>query len=181
MNRVYFKALIESNIGQLKQIENIIEDISDQVYQNNESPYFTSGVGKHLRHILGFYNQFLAGWKERVDYDARVRDAHLENDRAYGIQKTREMVGRIFRLTEDTVEFERPLYVKNDEHGPDGDPSLYTRSTLERELQFLRFHTVHHFAIIAMILKIQGIEPPEDFGFAPSTLTYLEAHAKQDH
>ena len=85
------------------------------------------------------------------------------------------------RIAEDTSNFQRRLYVKNDEHGPAGDPDQYTQSTVERELQFLRFHTVHHFAIIAMILKIQGIETPKDFGFAPSTLAYLSAHGKDNH
>jgi hypothetical protein len=32
----------------------------------------------------------------------------------------------------------------------------------------MKFHAVHHFAIIAMILRIQGFEPPADFGFAAS-------------
>ena len=179
MNRVHHKTLIESNIVHLKQIVAIIEDIDDRVYQNNDSPYFDSGIGKHLRHILGFYDQYLSGWQDRIDYDARHRDSRLEQDRNYGVRKTKMLIDQFTSLPQDPDHFEKALYVKNDQHGPADDPDQYTRSTVERELQFLRFHTVHHFAIMSMILKLQGIQPPKDFGYAPSTLEYLSAQAEK--
>ena len=178
MNRDHRKVLIESNIVHLKQAVSILQDISDRAYRNNDGPYYASGIGKHLRHILEFYDQFLGGWKERINYDARRREARLEEDRQYGIQKTNEVIEQFERLTLDTARLGGVLSIKNDEHGADSDLNLYTQSTVERELQFLRFHTVHHFAIIAMILKIQGIEPPKEFGLAPSTLQYLSTRAQ---
>jgi hypothetical protein len=45
-------------------------------------------------------------------------------------------------------------------------------STVARELQFLLSHTVHHYALIALILRLQGFEPGEEFGVAPSTLAH---------
>ena len=45
-------------------------------------------------------------------------------------------------------------------------------SSVARELQFLVSHTVHHYAVIAAMLRPQGIEPGVDFGVAPSTLKY---------
>ncbi len=52
------------------------------------------------------------------------------------------------------------------------DESSWATSSVERELQFLRSHTVHHFALIAVILRLSGLEPGEEFGVAPSTLRY---------
>ncbi len=54
----------------------------------------------------------------------------------------------------------------------EGGDCLPSRSTVGRELQFLVSHTVHHFAIIAVMHSSQGIELPPDFGIAPSTLKY---------
>lgn len=47
-------------------------------------------------------------------------------------------------------------------------------STLERELQFLASHTVHHYALIALTLRAQGVTVGTDFGMAPSTLRHSE-------
>ena len=43
-----------------------------------------------------------------------------------------------------------------------------------RELLFLISHTVHHFALIAFMLRSFGIEPGDKFGVAPSTLRYRQ-------
>jgi hypothetical protein len=43
------------------------------------------------------------------------------------------------------------------------------RSTLGRELAFVASHTIHHFAIVALLLRDMGIGVPARFGYAPST------------
>ena len=45
-------------------------------------------------------------------------------------------------------------------------------SSLARELQFLTSHTIHHFAVIALILRAMDVEVDREFGVAPSTLRY---------
>jgi hypothetical protein len=49
-------------------------------------------------------------------------------------------------------------------------PEYSMWSTACRELQALRSHTIHHFAVIAMALHAWGIAADPDFGVAPSTL-----------
>jgi hypothetical protein len=49
-------------------------------------------------------------------------------------------------------------------------------STLVRELLFLVSHTVHHFAVIRLLLAAEGIDPGEEFGTAPSTLAHAATH-----
>ena len=45
-------------------------------------------------------------------------------------------------------------------------------STVRRELIFLVSHTVHHYALIAVMLRHQAVGLPADFGVAPSTLRH---------
>jgi hypothetical protein len=54
----------------------------------------------------------------------------------------------------------------------EGDERPWTRSTVRRELQFLLSHTVHHYALIAMICHRHQRPVESDFGVAPSTLNY---------
>ena len=54
----------------------------------------------------------------------------------------------------------------------DEEGAVWTESTPERDLQYLQAHTIHHYALIAMILRLQGREPGKGFGVAPSTLTF---------
>ena len=166
--------LVRENNQYLQQAIDIIREIGDDLYRNNEHPYFKGGVGKHIRHILDFYDCFLNGWHKKIDYDARKREAGVETDRQYCIQKINNTMAALNKLVTAVDDGENSVPVKNDESEQGAQKDPFSLSTIERELQFLKFHAVHHFAIIAMILRIQGFEPPENFGFAASTLEYLK-------
>jgi hypothetical protein len=60
----------------------------------------------------------------------------------------------------------------------EGDERPWTHSSARRELQFLLSHTVHHYALIAMICRQYGVGVEEDFGVAPSTLKYRRQMAQ---
>ena len=38
-------------------------------------------------------------------------------------------------------------------------------------------HTIHHFSLMAILLRFEGIEPGEEFGVAPATLRYWQEEA----
>ena len=42
-------------------------------------------------------------------------------------------------------------------------------STLGRELAFVNAHTIHHQAMIAVLLSIAGLDVPDGLGLAPAT------------
>jgi uncharacterized damage-inducible protein DinB len=46
---------------------------------------------------------------------------------------------------------------------------VVTQSSLGRELAFVLNHTVHHQALLAVLLAVQGRRVPVGFGYAPST------------
>jgi uncharacterized damage-inducible protein DinB len=160
--------LVQENLVFLQQAIDLIENLSDQVYRNNSSLLFNSGVGKHIRHILDFYSAFLRSTEGKIDYDARPQAPELQSDRLAAIEKIQEIITALHQI--ESTEPKR--WTKNDDTGGRGTKAVYSRSSIGRELQFLASHTVHHFAIIAFILKAQDIEPPPRFGVAPSTLIY---------
>ena len=53
----------------------------------------------------------------------------------------------------------------------------WSGSTVQRELQFLVSHTVHHCALIKQILRQHGFEAGMEFGLAPSTKGHLQRQA----
>ncbi len=131
-----------------------------------------SGVGVHFRHCLEFYDNFLAGaGAGQVDYQRRERDPLVETDRAFALTK--------IAITIDALE-NLPLH--------DGTTALLVRvedaaagswykSSVGRELQSLLSHTIHHYALIALMLRLQGVAPDATFGVAPSTLHHWAATA----
>ncbi|MEL7059058.1 MAG: DinB family protein [Acidobacteriota bacterium] len=129
-------------------------------------------AGAHLRHVLDYYRCFLGGLEDgAVDYDARSRDRTVETDRGAASAAIAEIVERLDALSEST--FDRALEIKVDAAAW-RDSGRLTHSTVGRELQFLLSHTVHHYALIAMLLRLQNVEPGDAFGVAPSTLEHRQ-------
>jgi len=167
--------IIDDNIRYLQQGLQLLRGISDDQYTHASPPMYSSGVGGHLRHCLDHFYQLLDGVADgKVDYDARARDVRLENDRGTAIQRTEALVQTLSEFSGD--ELDVPLMCKMDCGSENG--IVWSESSVRREMQFLVSHTVHHYALIALILRHQGVEPHPDFGVAPSTVRYRESQLK---
>lgn len=163
--------LAADNIGYLKQSLDLLDSIDDAAYANAAPATYGSALGGHLRHCLDHYANFLGGLPAgRIDYDARQRDPRIERERAVAAAKIRELIDGLSALGDD-----RAVKVKMDCGARCDESTWWTDSTLRRELQFLVSHTVHHYALIKLILKFQGRSANADFGIAPSTLRYNES------
>jgi uncharacterized damage-inducible protein DinB len=161
--------IAERNVEQLRQGAKLVGRLDDRLYAEAPVDGGGAGVGGHLRHCLDFYRCLLRGLETgRVDYDGRDRDTRLETDRQLALETIEEIAGRLERLETDP---ETPLTVRMDEE--EGSDGTWGASSLRRELQFLLSHTVHHYALMALLLRGHGVDPPPEFGFAPSTLRYL--------
>lgn len=164
--------LLQDNIDLLRQGMALFERLESAVYAGEGEAHGRS-IGAHLRHVLDHYDAFLTGLtSEEVDYDARARGTAVEVDRREGLRRVADVEARLNRIT--ASDLDRRLQIREE-----ASDSL---SSARRELQFLQSHTVHHWAIIALLLAQQGIETPSRFGLAPSTLRYLdgiEACARQ--
>ena len=160
---------ISDNVELIRQGLRVLEEIDGELYSKPEPAISSSAIGSHVRHVLDYYNRFLVGMGVgSVDYDLRERDIRVESEQAIGLERLRRLIGELEGLrARDT---EPSVRVKVDAASEDS----WATSSVDRELQFLRSHTVHHFALIAVILRLNGLDPGEEFGVAPSTLRHLK-------
>lgn len=162
--------ILEQNLHFLRQGLELLATLDAEVYAAGREG--RSPVGAHLRHCVDYYRCFLRGLGSgRVDYDAREREGALETDPGAAAAALGEIAGRLSTL--GPRDYSRVLEVKVDT--PAAADDAWSRSSLARELQFLVSHTVHHYALIGLLLRQHGIDPGDEFGVAPSTLEYRRA------
>lgn len=169
-------ALIEDNIDMLRQGIELIEKIGDPLYANNHLPFLKAGVGGHFRHCIDFYNGFLSSLETgQINYVRRQRNPLVETNAALAIAEIESIIDKLGHLS--AIDLHKPVRVILEESFAPLDASDWSGSTIGRELQALISHTVHHYAIIALALRLQGYEPDAEFGVAPSTLAYWKQTA----
>lgn len=165
--------LIEDNVGVLMQGIQLIKRMGDCLYANTKPPFFKGGVGSHFRHCIDFYDSFLASLATgKVNYASRRRNPLLESSRPQAIQEIKAIIAKLRRIP--LADLQQAVEVITEDAAAAADASEWGGSTLARELQSLLSHTVHHYAMIALALRLQGFEPPAAFGVAPSTLAHWE-------
>ena len=170
-------ALIQINVRWLQQALQLLDRLNDAAYTTSPRGMAPHRAGAHLRHIVEFYQCFLAGLHDsHIDYDARHRDGLIETRRDYAALTIRRIIHAL--ETSREIRQERIIWVRME----DCDTSvreLFMESSISRELQALSSHTIHHFALIAMTLRMHGFEMNPDFGMAPSTLRYLASRTAE--
>jgi len=166
------QSLIQTNIRWLRQALALLDRVPDHAYAAPPPGFEPHRAGGHLRHILEFYQCFLEGSATlHIDYDARRRDRAIETNRAAAAAAIRSLI-RMLETSPD-LSIDATVWVREE----DGDQFL--ESTLNRELQVLSSHTIHHFALLALTLRLHGVSMDPDFGMAPSTLRYQRALAAE--
>ena len=164
-------SLIRDNCDFLQQGIYLLERHSPDSYMKSDPGTFGSGVGPHMRHVLDHYASFISGVELGIiNYDDRERNTLVERSLDACIQKARELLATLHGLA---IDGDAPVEVIASANTFGGKADL-SESTLARELQFLASHTVHHYALIAIASRLQGIMPDKQFGIAPSTLKYLQ-------
>lgn len=166
--------VINNCIGLLEQAFELLQRIDDQVYTSPGPLSPRAGIGGHLRHVLDFYQCFLRGIDAgRVDYNLRERDVSVEQNRAHAQRQIGATTAALRSLSANNNQ--SALLVRTEDDGISAAP--WSASSLLRELDFLQSHTIHHYSLIAMLLRSQAIEPDEDFGVAPATLRHWREEA----
>ena len=159
---------VRQNIRSLEQGIELMRRLDDTTY--SRSP---ESIGSQVRHCVDFYGCFLHGLDaRRIDYTCRDRNRRVELDRAFSIRCVEEL---IVRLSESVgAQYDVDIIVRAESVAGDDD-SGWCRSSVQRELQFLLTHTIHHYALIGTLLELQGFKLGEEFaefGVAPSTLRH---------
>lgn len=165
------QTLIDDNVHLLEQGLTLLDGMEEALYGKAEPSVSLSGPGSHFRHLLDFYDRFLEGVDaERIDYDQRRRDPQLEVDPAAAGTKLASVIAALRALARRDLT--SALLVKADAEGRSPEETPWAGSTVERELQVLLSHTVHHYALIGVSLRLNGVDPGPEFGVAPSTLRF---------
>jgi uncharacterized damage-inducible protein DinB len=150
----------------LEQARDLVLKLDADVFARG-GPAGSASVGAHLRHCLEAFESLFAGLaRGTVNYDDRRRDARVEHEPLIALERIEAirdaLLEGIARLPD------APLRARADE--PELPPGAgYVASTLARELRALASHSVHHFAVIALQLRIAGVALDPRFGVAPST------------
>src|SRR5215470_15328483 len=171
-------ALIATNVRWLRQALRLLERLDDLVYSATAPGFAPHRAGSHLRHVLEFYQCFLAGLdSSHIDYDSRRRDEAVERSRDTASMAIRSLIRAL--ETHRGLREERIVWVRMEDAEATGVGDSFMESSVSRELQVLSSHTVHHFALIAVTLRAHGIQMDLDFGMAPSTLRHLDSKAAE--
>ena len=159
-------------IAVLQQGAAVLQRLDDTQYNSTRGLPVRSGVGAHFRHCLEFYDNFLNGVAEsRVDYQRRERDPLTETDREFALTKIAATIDALENLPAHDGAI--ALLVRVEDAAIDS----WRNSSVGRELQSLLSHTIHHYALIALMLRLNGVEPGAEFGVAPSTLDYWNSQS----
>jgi uncharacterized damage-inducible protein DinB len=174
-------AAARANILLLQQADDLLTELGGERYASRVPACFNSSPGGHLRHITDHYLGLLDGLSRgEVDYEHRARDPRVECDSGHAQALVRSLIARL----EDVAEADCDVALKvraeaADEEGDhESDPSGWSDTSLLRELEFMLSHTVHHYALVAVMCRLLGHETPADFGMAPSTIRHLRRQSQ---
>ncbi|MGE0812646.1 MAG: DinB family protein [Vicinamibacterales bacterium] len=127
----------------------------------------TSGtIGAHVRHCLDHVEALERALVRGVCcYDDRVRGTATEDDPAVACARLAACRMRLSGLDAELLQTPLTLSAVIDDRGT----TVRALTTVGRELAFVISHTIHHAALIAVLLEDFGRERPERFGLAPTT------------
>ncbi|HWA57269.1 MAG TPA: DinB family protein [Gemmatimonadales bacterium] len=169
-------AAVRGNRHFLEQGVDLLRRIAPELYRSPARAGWAP-VGSQFRHVLDHYRAFADGWEGgRIDYDARQRNPEVETDPAIATAQALALIAALERIHVEDAD--RPVMVQMDVGGGSAHPD-WRPSTIGRELQFLVSHTVHHYALIKLLLEDAGIAAGKDFGIAPSTLAYQASQGEE--
>ncbi len=161
--------MLKSNaIHQLNELNSLLTQLNPEEYNKSLKLLQGGTIGKHVRHVLEFYQCILLHDNSIVNYDKRVRNLMLETCVVYASDKLTEIIDSI-----EVVKTETNLILQV-EYGED---TQELTSSFNRELIYNIEHTIHHLAIlrIAVHSEFQHITLSESFGYADSTIRYMKS------
>lgn len=163
------KGKIGENIGVLQQGERLLQGMDDLMYRRCSEAVFGSSIGEHVRHNLDHYACFFSGLETgEINYDSRQRESVVETDRNSAMTR----IGEVCNHLEGLAGYRGILRLRVSNSTSQGYSQANT--SVARELEFLQSHTIHHYAIVAVMCRLEGMAVSEGLGVAPSTLRYRE-------
>lgn len=151
------------------QLFHLCENLKKDEYAYCSSLLLGSSIGKHMRHIIEFYDILREGSEiGEVNYDTRVRSSRIENEP----KVAKERLALISAWLEElSVNKNLSLYLNFNQ---DSKAVKQVKSNLMRELAYNLEHAIHHMALIRIALNQQfpHVKVDANFGVAYSTIRY---------
>jgi uncharacterized damage-inducible protein DinB len=163
------------SIEVFRQLIDVTDQLTQEEYTMPLEILFNNSIGKHVRHIVEFYNLLFSGYDSRmVNYDRRGHDKELENTKVLAVLKMHSLLRQIFDAQQDKRLLLSAAYSDNEQEG------VFIQTTFYRELLYNIEHAIHHMAIIRIAIeqKFPHITIPKDFGVAYSTVRHQKQTIK---
>src|SRR5262245_48180522 len=155
-------------IALLAQLEWVLRLVDNEQYTVQRAVGISGSIGGHVRHCLDHVAALTAAVAAgRIDYDHRRRGTPVELCRATAFLEIQRSA-RDLRQTSFDLDRSLELVAAIDQ----GGSRLSAATSVGRELAFVMSHTIHHLAVIALLLRDLEIEVPPRFGYAPTTPTH---------
>jgi len=152
--------------GLLSDLAAVLLQVPATVYSAKPLPGVSGSIGEHVRHVLDHVTALVGTASQQVlTYDHRERGTALEADGRAAIAAIMRLKGLLDDAQDDRLEQHVTVSVVIER----GAAPVLMRSTRRRELAFVISHTIHHQALIAVLLAAAGEPVPAAFGLAPST------------
>jgi uncharacterized damage-inducible protein DinB len=160
----------------LRQGELLLTLLTDEEYRRKLPKVFSSAVGGHYRHCLDHFQSLLQGLDaDEINYDHRQRNPRIEYDRTFALAETDRIVRAFASISRPFLDC--PINVRS-KINYDLDAAPLMGSTVGRELMYAVAHTIHHYALIAVMCRMLEVPLPAGFGVAPSTLKHYGDQSK---
>ena len=152
---------IQSNLSELQAL---LKQIDATTYSASFEELSNATIGQHIRHIIELFQCMINGYDAAlIDYDNRKRDRTLEENPEAALKAIDAI---ILKVAKEDKAMKVSYILHNNTKS-----ELY--SSYYRELLYNLEHSIHHQAIIKGVLKnLPNIQLHENFGVAPSTISY---------
>ena len=152
----------------LEQLREVVTALPTSQYRARPAARVSGSIDEHVRHCLDHVSALVAAmYGDELTYDRRSRGATLEHDGGVAAAEIDRLVSRLSRHATVGLDRNVTLWSLLDANAL----PVAIRTTIGREIGFVIDHTIHHCALIAVLLEWQGESVPHGFGLAPSTAT----------
>lgn|GEM_PF-94318 len=167
---LHARRILAAALEILDQGERLLGALDPETFASRVPVAFNASIGGHYRHCLDHFTSLLRGLDtDRVDYDHRERDPRLENEPGFALNLTRQVRAQLQQVSPDRLATR--ITARCEVSYAHGD-SPVTQSTFGRELVYAIAHSIHHYALISVMARLQNATLPPNFGVAPSTVAH---------
>lgn len=151
----------------LVRLRQLLEQVPDHAYTARPAPSLSGSIGEHVRHCLDHVAVLANAPDARcISYDDRTRATADETMRGAAMARIEALVAALAAIGDEALDCTITVNALLHQNGD----RLRGASSVAREVLFVTHHTIHHFAVIALLLDRLGVEVPARFAHAPATL-----------